>query len=384
MIVVCESCQTRFRLDDARVPAKGARVRCSRCKTSFVVHRPDASADEAIQEVVAEATQRPQAAPEPITDLDERTSGTRRSEPASEEDQWDFDDPPPALANAKQPGPQAQRAREDAPSEDGAPSLASLGKPDDWDFIGDSADRIAREATFRAPAAASEPEPRADREPEPAEPEGSVDQAVRGALARPASAPEAPSRKGSLRSTLDLAAVSAGWIAASALLAIGVAIALTPAELPTPPHGPGVRTLELSGASAQVVFRHVENAVSGELLVVNGQQVPRRAGPPLRLRGTWRDALGANIPGATTVAGPPSPERALRELSLETLRAEHAERAGELAAGGAYELVFGTLPAGAHTLTLAYEAAPPPPAPIAPPSEAATVSSRPSARPSSE
>jgi predicted Zn finger-like uncharacterized protein len=37
MIVVCEKCQTRFKLDRARLPARGAKVRCSRCRHRFHV-----------------------------------------------------------------------------------------------------------------------------------------------------------------------------------------------------------------------------------------------------------------------------------------------------------------------------------------------------------
>ena len=40
MVVVCEKCETRFHLSDERVPAKGARVRCSRCKHAFFVTPP--------------------------------------------------------------------------------------------------------------------------------------------------------------------------------------------------------------------------------------------------------------------------------------------------------------------------------------------------------
>src|SRR5215470_11230432 len=35
MIVQCESCETRFHVADARIPEKGARVRCSRCHHRF-------------------------------------------------------------------------------------------------------------------------------------------------------------------------------------------------------------------------------------------------------------------------------------------------------------------------------------------------------------
>lgn len=39
MIVQCRQCQTRFRLDDAKVTEKGVKVRCTRCKHLFMVTR---------------------------------------------------------------------------------------------------------------------------------------------------------------------------------------------------------------------------------------------------------------------------------------------------------------------------------------------------------
>ena len=37
MIIVCENCDTRFNLPDSRLPAEGAKVRCSRCQHRFRV-----------------------------------------------------------------------------------------------------------------------------------------------------------------------------------------------------------------------------------------------------------------------------------------------------------------------------------------------------------
>jgi predicted Zn finger-like uncharacterized protein len=37
MIITCASCLTRFNLDDHRIPSKGAKVRCSRCRHVFLV-----------------------------------------------------------------------------------------------------------------------------------------------------------------------------------------------------------------------------------------------------------------------------------------------------------------------------------------------------------
>jgi predicted Zn finger-like uncharacterized protein len=44
VIVTCERCSTQFQLDDSRVPQRGVRVRCSRCKHAFRVVPEQASA----------------------------------------------------------------------------------------------------------------------------------------------------------------------------------------------------------------------------------------------------------------------------------------------------------------------------------------------------
>ncbi|MDD2335368.1 MAG: DUF3426 domain-containing protein [Geobacteraceae bacterium] len=47
MIIQCEKCKTRFKLDDSRITDSGIRVRCSRCSHTFVVQReaPDEDSD---------------------------------------------------------------------------------------------------------------------------------------------------------------------------------------------------------------------------------------------------------------------------------------------------------------------------------------------------
>ena len=57
MIVQCDRCDTRFQLDDARIPEQGTRVRCSLCKHAFFVERPATSEQAAVEAVVAEAVQ---------------------------------------------------------------------------------------------------------------------------------------------------------------------------------------------------------------------------------------------------------------------------------------------------------------------------------------
>ncbi len=82
MIVACEKCSTEFQLDDSKVPAKGIRVRCSRCKHTFRVSQPS---EEPREDDVTGPTVR--VAPPPLDSEDG--------------DEWQFnDDPPPGGAAA--------------------------------------------------------------------------------------------------------------------------------------------------------------------------------------------------------------------------------------------------------------------------------------------
>jgi predicted Zn finger-like uncharacterized protein len=49
MIITCASCLTKFNLDDSRISAKGAKVRCSRCKHIFYVVPPPETKEEIIE-----------------------------------------------------------------------------------------------------------------------------------------------------------------------------------------------------------------------------------------------------------------------------------------------------------------------------------------------
>jgi len=57
MIITCASCLTKFNLDDSRIPAKGAKVRCSRCRHVFYVSPPVEPKGEIIQDFESFAKQ---------------------------------------------------------------------------------------------------------------------------------------------------------------------------------------------------------------------------------------------------------------------------------------------------------------------------------------
>jgi predicted Zn finger-like uncharacterized protein len=62
MIVVCTTCQARFKVADDKIGPRGAKVRCSKCQTVFLVHR-----DLGVMPVEAEPpAPAPAAAPAPV------------------------------------------------------------------------------------------------------------------------------------------------------------------------------------------------------------------------------------------------------------------------------------------------------------------------------
>ena len=44
MIIECQTCHARFRLDESRIKGRGARVKCRKCGDSIVVLKDDAPA----------------------------------------------------------------------------------------------------------------------------------------------------------------------------------------------------------------------------------------------------------------------------------------------------------------------------------------------------
>src|SRR5271166_4387798 len=75
MIVTCPQCQTRFRIPDEKVTAKGVKVRCTRCRHTFRVSRP--------AEPVAEASDDPFAQFAPADALSERDKTPARGTPVA-------------------------------------------------------------------------------------------------------------------------------------------------------------------------------------------------------------------------------------------------------------------------------------------------------------
>jgi predicted Zn finger-like uncharacterized protein len=129
MIVTCPQCQTRFRIPDDKVTAKGVKVRCTRCRHTFRVSRPseplappsdDPFAQFAPSDALSEEDKTPTrgtpltdargievepAGPPPADDfdVDVETPDGRRNLPPPAGPDWGFPPPPPPAAPPSEP-----------------------------------------------------------------------------------------------------------------------------------------------------------------------------------------------------------------------------------------------------------------------------------------
>jgi predicted Zn finger-like uncharacterized protein len=102
MVITCEKCQTRFELDETRVPPKGARVRCSRCQHRFHVKPPEARLSP--DEIAARALQ---DSPAPTATAPARSAASRDEVGDLDNPEFLFDGPTP---EAPRPAAAARRA----------------------------------------------------------------------------------------------------------------------------------------------------------------------------------------------------------------------------------------------------------------------------------
>ncbi len=389
MVVVCEECNTRFHLDDSRVPATGARVRCSRCKHAFFVLPPKREGEEAIEEVVAEVTGAGGTpVPEVTRDLnDTEASGAGlapREEPAPTladgrstgdfEEDWEFnDDSPPEIAGEAEapslgfddfdvpapdlgaepppqqivpdgeesaPDPNAETSPSMEPQIDpvesirvrdaGLDSLSSddLGNPEEWDFVGSSGAEALPE--FAPQEEAQEPVVPSVEETSSESPASALADSPTATPAAPASADRV-----ALRDRLaDLGAV-AGWALVALAFSVGMWAVFTPPSERAAEVGPAeVAVAGVALTASEVEGRLVENALAGNLLVVSGSLQNRgrnllRPGRAIRVQ--LVSAEGDPIDGATAAAGRALAQVRLREQDPDWLRRDLARSAAEIA-----------------------------------------------------
>ncbi|MEE3326050.1 MAG: zinc-ribbon domain-containing protein [Myxococcota bacterium] len=96
VVVTCTRCATQFQFDESRLPIKGAKVRCSRCREAFFLAHPKSAELAPEARLVEEDLSASPNAVSPIAEPLEETSPTRSETQEGESLQgadfdWDFD-----------------------------------------------------------------------------------------------------------------------------------------------------------------------------------------------------------------------------------------------------------------------------------------------------
>jgi predicted Zn finger-like uncharacterized protein len=403
VFVTCGNCDAEYELDDAKIPAGGARLRCTNCDHYFVIALPEASDLQSADDLAhdALATEDPggadpdperEAAPEDDFDPDgesdwEFNDEIETSEPEVDgeaaESAFDRDDGWGDLSTAEDVvddllGPAAAIDADAAavvddllgeidtadsqfgestgdltpesefPSEDLDPGDAGAFDETGGDPAaagGDSFDDLSDWDLFDQPA-------EADATAVPAGPKSRpASAALDGARAEPqveiavamADDSRTPAR------WIDRIAEIAGW--GAVLLMLIVALVGGLASNSSDARAPAGSWSGAGFEADQIVGRWVDNAVAGSIYVVSGrirgaQGSDRASRKTLGIR--LFDTKGQEIDRAPIPLGPAVPERILRESSPAELDAFQTRRAGRIAAVGArwvsFEAVLTDLP----------------------------------------
>lgn len=359
MIVVCEKCNTRFQLDDGRVPAAGANVRCSRCKHAFfIVPESAANADIARHLALGAALGGDEAPPatDDLTQYDalSSTCETDRDfgkEEEEEESDWEFNQEP-ASESPREFDPRAEILGIESPAGATANTISPdtldhLGSPESWDLLSDD-----HEEEFAEPDPATEEWPSPASIPAPEEQEAPIVEAEELETIEEERSEPAPAQRSGEESRGPLQIV--GWFAVATLLLVVASTTLFPGATDgLRPRSPlllgGLRVEEVQG-------RVIENAVAGNLFVVSG----RLRNPSAAARSAGAEVgvvlLGkANQRLAAVSASYALAESVIREAPPERLR-ELRRRGGprlaqsEIAPGETVEFdaIFEALPADAR------------------------------------
>jgi predicted Zn finger-like uncharacterized protein len=365
VIITCEKCATQFQLDEGRIPERGARVRCSRCKHAFHVKKGAAAPDRverAVENALAER------------ELPASVSAGALQE-GFEESDWEFNHDSGAGADAGAAG--ASLDAEGAPWTDvgGGPDLGAAGALDESpvdverpsDLFGDSSAEGAGDAPASGLDLASDPlaglleddepaaaDPAEAERVEPAPPPRARRAASRAGEAAKPAAPSAPvlriplGRLGELSGRRSLASPAGegesqlsagalwilrglhalGWAAAALLAALAFQGALAggakPALSAAAPRS--VAGLELAALEG----RWIENAARGPLFVVSLElrnAAAHPVAPAARFAVQLYDAAGRLIEEDAASAGPLFPVEVLRLEDPRSLRAAHGAAA---------------------------------------------------------
>ena len=323
MIIQCDTCSARFRLDDSRVTENGVKVRCKRCQHIFLVRREPAVTppEQEIPPFGAGA----EISPPPAPSRQEDAAAPWSLSPAAGESGAAGGPPPtgtPETAGAGTAFGEAFPAEEDV--------SAPVAPPDSVP------EQPAPPPPAAAPLPAGEP---AAVESAPAPPPGGPEPpaAVPGAEAGLLPPPLPVSRRQGPAPATLFVLLLAGLI----VLIVGGAVALSLLKGPGYLEAIGLGSVaRLLGATETVPERirltklegsYVTNGEAGELFVIRGEAVNtfRTSRAAIQVTGVIYNAAGAVLLQQGTYCGNPLSPEQLATLPLAKIRETMTNRLGD-------------------------------------------------------
>lgn len=129
MIIKCDNCSTKFRLDDSKITEAGVRVRCSRCSHTFIVRKESPEDDETFDALLA-GFGSPSAGDESPEKSDSLEKHEAEAEPAAHDH---FPKPPapsdPSAGFFREGVPLPQFRVDNAPEEEAAGEVSPVSEP---------------------------------------------------------------------------------------------------------------------------------------------------------------------------------------------------------------------------------------------------------------
>ncbi len=382
MIIQCEKCQTRFRLDDSRVTSKGVKVRCTKCKHVFTVRKEEADTDSlppegAIAElsppaadvetpaVPAEswsfaAEEAPLTLPPPAEDSIVFDDTTFDSEPVGFSP---LESPPHDTAQFSFDSVSFDIEEPETPVTESGTHLSSDTPADapfsqeKIDFGDERASVVAQQGSLDDLKPSQEILEAPPTEPTVTPADETLAQSFPGEAAVNEHQELPPLSISSRRKQSPVFAV---LITVVALLVISVLGYLGYSSLSTPKETAPLESGKISLRAVTSAF--VENAAAGKLLVVSGEALNEYAKPraALQIMVTVYDAAGQSVATKSAYGGNPLTKEQLEKLPLDKIEAAMANPFGDslvnmgVASGKSipFVVVLANLPAGAKDFSV--------------------------------
>ena len=378
MIIQCEKCQTRFRLDDSRVTSKGVKVRCTKCKHVFTVRKEEPDADSLQPGGVIAELSPPTADVETPAVPAENWSFAAEATPPPAADSIVFDDTTfdsePAGFSPLEPSPHdtaefpfdtvSFNTEEPETPVVESGTLLSSDTPADAPFSQEKID-FGDEPASVAVQQGSPDDLKPSQEiliAPPTEPTVTpADETLTKSFPEEAAAHEQQEPPPlSIPSRRKQSSVFAVLITVVALLVISVLGYLGYSALSTPKETAPPESEKISLRAVTSAF--IENAAAGKMLVVSGEALNEYTKPraALQIMVTVYDAAGQSVATKSAYGGNPLTKEQLEKLPLDKMEAAMANPFGDslvnmgVAPGKAipFVVVLANLPAGAKDFSV--------------------------------